>query len=68
MVPIHGPYSFMMGVGYVIPAGWKVLPILGAVHVDASHHLEPEQFQPGRWEVYIYLSFVLHVYLLLRLV
>ncbi|KAG2540020.1 hypothetical protein PVAP13_9NG517700 [Panicum virgatum] len=36
--------------GYVIPAGWKVLPILGAVHVDASHHLEPEQFQPGRWE------------------
>ncbi|KAG2551188.1 cytochrome P450 724B1-like isoform X2 [Panicum virgatum] len=36
--------------GYVIPAGWKILPILGAVHVDPSHHLEPEQFQPRRWE------------------
>ncbi|PUZ40604.1 hypothetical protein GQ55_9G438200 [Panicum hallii var. hallii] len=36
--------------GYVIPAGWKVLPILGAVHLDPSHHVEPEQFQPCRWE------------------
>ncbi|CAL4914989.1 unnamed protein product [Urochloa decumbens] len=36
--------------GYVIPAGWKVLPILGAVHLDPSHHVEPQQFQPNRWE------------------
>ncbi|KAF8698813.1 hypothetical protein HU200_035072 [Digitaria exilis] len=36
--------------GYVIPAGWKVLPILGAVHLDPSHHVDPEQFNPCRWE------------------
>ncbi|CAN6312295.1 unnamed protein product [Urochloa humidicola] len=36
--------------GYVIPAGWKVLPILGAVHLDPSHHVEPQQFNPCRWE------------------
>jgi hypothetical protein len=45
-------------VGYVIPAGWKVLPILGAVHLDPSHHVEPEQFQPCRWEVCVpWISF-----------
>ncbi|KAL6899319.1 hypothetical protein ACP4OV_005977 [Aristida adscensionis] len=36
--------------GYVIPAGWKVLPVLAAVHLDSALHVNPEQFQPCRWE------------------
>ncbi|KAL6899677.1 hypothetical protein ACP4OV_006335 [Aristida adscensionis] len=36
--------------GYVIPAGWKVLPVLAAVHLDPALHVNPEQFQPCRWE------------------
>ncbi|TVU29503.1 hypothetical protein EJB05_21070, partial [Eragrostis curvula] len=36
--------------GYLIPAGWKVLPILGAVHLDPELHVNPEQFLPCRWE------------------
>ena len=59
MFPVH-----LWWVGYVIPAGWKILPILGAVHVDPLHHLEPEQFQPRRWEVHISIYlFLSSVYL-----
>ncbi|XP_062217739.1 cytochrome P450 724B1-like [Phragmites australis] len=35
---------------YMIPAGWKVLPILGAVHLDPALHANPQEFQPCRWE------------------
>ncbi|CAD6250530.1 unnamed protein product [Miscanthus lutarioriparius] len=39
--------------GYLIPAGWEVLPIFGAVHLDPSLHVNPQQFMPCRWKVYI---------------
>ncbi|XP_060184971.1 cholesterol 22-monohydroxylase CYP90B52-like isoform X2 [Lycium barbarum] len=35
--------------GYHIPAGWKVLPILSAVHLDPSLHENPSEFNPWRW-------------------
>uniref|UniRef100_A0A1S3YJY2 Cytochrome P450 724B1-like n=1 Tax=Nicotiana tabacum TaxID=4097 RepID=A0A1S3YJY2_TOBAC len=35
--------------GYHIPAGWKVLPILSAVHLDPSLHQNPSEFNPWRW-------------------
>lgn len=35
---------------YLIPSGWKVLPIFSAVHLDPSLHVNPQQFQPCRWE------------------
>nr|XP_043626649.1 cytochrome P450 724B1 [Erigeron canadensis] len=35
---------------YVIPAGWKVLPILSTVHLDPSIHSSPLEFHPWRWE------------------
>ncbi|OIT05729.1 cytochrome p450 724b1 [Nicotiana attenuata] len=35
--------------GYYIPAGWKVLPILSAVHLDPSLHQNPSEFNPWRW-------------------
>ncbi|KAM3286762.1 cytochrome [Capsicum chacoense] len=35
--------------GYHIPAGWKVLPILSAVHLDPSLHEDPSEFNPWRW-------------------
>ncbi|XP_071904248.1 cytochrome P450 724B1-like isoform X1 [Coffea arabica] len=34
---------------YVIPAGWKVLPIFSAVHLDPSIHANAFQFNPWRW-------------------
>lgn len=37
--------------GYHIPAGWKVLPILSAVHLDPSLHENPSEFNPWRWNV-----------------
>ncbi|GMH25070.1 hypothetical protein Nepgr_026913 [Nepenthes gracilis] len=35
--------------GYVIPAGWKVLPVFTAAHLDPSLHQNPSQFDPWRW-------------------
>ncbi|KAL4379601.1 hypothetical protein GQ457_02G020670 [Hibiscus cannabinus] len=35
--------------GYFIPAGWKILPMLTAVHFDPSLHEDPMEFNPWRW-------------------
>ncbi|KAJ9169894.1 hypothetical protein P3X46_018041 [Hevea brasiliensis] len=36
--------------GYLIPSGWKVLPVFTAVHLDSSMHASALQFYPWRWE------------------
>ncbi|KAJ4730286.1 Cytochrome P450 [Melia azedarach] len=35
---------------YLIPSGWKVLPVFTAVHLDPSLHANALQFHPWRWE------------------
>ncbi|XP_044492916.1 cytochrome P450 724B1-like [Mangifera indica] len=35
---------------YIIPSGWKVLPVFTAVHLDTSLHANALQFHPWRWE------------------
>ncbi|KAL6999820.1 hypothetical protein U1Q18_000976 [Sarracenia purpurea var. burkii] len=35
---------------YIIPSGWKVLPVLSAVHLDPSLHENALEFHPWRWE------------------
>ncbi|GFY94027.1 Cytochrome P450 superfamily protein [Actinidia rufa] len=37
--------------GYDIPSGWKVLPVVAAVHLDPSHFDGPQHFHPWRWQV-----------------
>ncbi|XP_059293223.1 cholesterol 22-monohydroxylase CYP90B51 [Lycium ferocissimum] len=36
--------------GYDIPCGWKVLPVISAVHLDPSLFGRPHQFDPWRWQ------------------
>ncbi|CAI9111151.1 OLC1v1011295C1 [Oldenlandia corymbosa var. corymbosa] len=36
--------------GYLIPQGWKVLPVLLSPHLDQSLHDHPTRFDPWRWE------------------
>jgi cytochrome P450 len=36
---------------YLIPSGWKVLPVFSAVHLDPTLHANAFQFHPWRWEV-----------------
>ncbi|KAM7509203.1 hypothetical protein LguiA_019656 [Lonicera macranthoides] len=36
--------------GYLIPAGWQVLPIFTAAHLDPSLHENPLEFNPWRWD------------------
>lgn len=35
---------------YLIPSGWKVLPVFSSVHLNPSLHGNAQQFQPRRWE------------------
>ncbi|XP_073065420.1 cholesterol 22-monohydroxylase CYP90B51 [Primulina eburnea] len=36
--------------GYDIPCGWKVLPVIAAVHLDPSLFDQPSDFNPWRWQ------------------
>jgi steroid 22-alpha-hydroxylase len=42
--------------GYDIPSGWKILPVLAAVHLDSSLYEDPSHFNPWRWKV----SYIIH--------
>ncbi|OIW11000.1 hypothetical protein TanjilG_22807 [Lupinus angustifolius] len=35
--------------GYDIPRGWKVLPVIAAMHLDPSLFDQPQHFNPWRW-------------------
>ncbi|KAK1568576.1 hypothetical protein Q3G72_026164 [Acer saccharum] len=35
---------------YLIPSGWKVLPVFTAVHLDPSLYANADEFHPWRWE------------------
>lgn len=37
--------------GYDIPCGWKVLPVISAVHLDSSLFDRRHNFDPWRWQV-----------------
>ncbi|CAL9014708.1 unnamed protein product [Prunus brigantina] len=34
---------------FVIPSGWKVLPIFSGAHLDQALHENPTEFDPWRW-------------------
>nr|GEU74734.1 cytochrome P450 90B1 [Tanacetum cinerariifolium] len=36
--------------GYDIPCGWKVLPVIAAVHLDPTYFDRPYLFDPWRWQ------------------
>ncbi|VAI48432.1 unnamed protein product [Triticum turgidum subsp. durum] len=37
--------------GYLIPKGWKVLPLFRNIHHNPDHFPSPEKFDPSRFEV-----------------
>ncbi|KAK4773708.1 hypothetical protein SAY87_028727 [Trapa incisa] len=37
--------------GYDIPCGWKVLPVISAVHLDPLVFEQPQHFNPWRWQL-----------------
>jgi len=39
--------------GYLIPKGWKVLPLFRNIHHSPDNFKEPEKFDPSRFEVII---------------
>lgn len=44
--------------GFLIPKGWKVLPLFRSIHHSAHFFPQPDKFDPSRFEVrlviYIY--------------
>ncbi|GFP83227.1 cytochrome p450 90b1 [Phtheirospermum japonicum] len=45
--------------GYDIPCGWKVLPVIAAVHLDPSLFDQPWHFNPWRWQATCLLNEVI---------
>lgn len=39
--------------GYLIPKGWKVMPLFRNIHHSPDHFPDPETFDPSRFEVKI---------------
>lgn len=39
--------------GYLIPKGWKVLPLFRNIHHSPENFKDPEKFDPSRFEVII---------------
>lgn len=37
--------------GYLIPKGWKVLPLFRNIHHSADNFPDPEKFDPSRFQV-----------------
>ncbi|RZS06200.1 hypothetical protein BHM03_00036823 [Ensete ventricosum] len=37
--------------GYLIPKGWKVLPLFRNIHHSPDNFADPEKFDPSRFEV-----------------
>ncbi|KAL2333994.1 hypothetical protein Fmac_015207 [Flemingia macrophylla] len=37
--------------GYLIPKGWKVLPLFRNIHLSPNNFKEPEKFDPSRFEI-----------------
>ncbi|KAF9682289.1 hypothetical protein SADUNF_Sadunf05G0093300 [Salix dunnii] len=55
--------------GYDIPRGWKVLPVISAVHLDSTVFDQPQHFNPWRWQVSRQLSsYYKHVFFLLLII
>ncbi|XP_031125710.1 abscisic acid 8'-hydroxylase CYP707A2 isoform X1 [Ipomoea triloba] len=54
-VIIHAniPFFFLKKInsGYLIPKGWKVLPLFRNIHHSPDHFPDPETFDPSRFEV-----------------
>lgn len=44
---------FGSSLGYLIPKGWKVLPLFRNIHHSPNNFKDPEKFDPSRFEVII---------------
>ena len=54
------PENVLIGLclkGYDIPCGWKVLPVISAVHLDPSLFDQPQHFNPWRWQVSFFYTY-----------
>ena len=55
--------------GYLIPKGWKVLPLFRSIHHCADFFPQPEKFDPSRFEVIysiLYLLFPFFLFLFVK--
>lgn len=43
--------QFLLSTGYLIPKGWKVLPLFRNIHHSPEIFPHPEKFDPSRFEV-----------------
>ena len=46
----------VLAAGYLIPKGWKVMPLFRNIHHSPDHFPCPEKFDPSRFEVSLSFS------------
>jgi len=54
---------FSSSLGYLIPKGWKVLPLFRNIHHSPNNFKDPQKFDPSRFEVIIEQKLFMHYYL-----
>lgn len=50
--------------GYVIPKGWKVLPLFRTIHHSSDFFPHPHKFDPSRFEVLLIITYMILIYIL----
>lgn len=48
---INSADSYEFHAGYLIPKGWKVMPLFRNIHHNPEYFVDPEKFNPSRFEV-----------------
>lgn len=50
-----------IGSGYLIPKGWKVMPLFRNIHHNPEFFAEPQKFDPTRFEVRFFSAITVYV-------
>jgi cytochrome P450 len=51
-------FFFFLFAGYTIPAGWVVIVVPPAIHLNSDVYTNPFTFNPWRWEVILHLIYI----------
>lgn len=49
---LTGPCIFPWRVGFLIPKGWKVMPLFRNIHHNPDYFQDPQKFDPSRFKVW----------------
>ena len=57
----------LFNLDFIIPKGWKVLPVFCAVHLDPNVYKNPLEFDPWRWQVLLNTYTYIYTYIYIKI-